>query len=204
MVARTSVLLVAGLLVGAAGCSGASSSDIPSPTSTSLPSTPSPGATSGSTATGPGAAATAGGNGSPVATPGPGGTLPPTLPGSVPSTNPACVVALNDDAPDQATMFTSCVTGTLGADRQSQYVQIVVPDGARHMTVSHQETGTVVYRLGAAGDPLSIVDSTTLGDGSTDIRVMSGATYMFRVIAGNGGGGPRSYELDVAFSGSQH
>jgi hypothetical protein len=137
--------------------------------------------------------------------------VPPDQPGSSPTTDPAaCVVALNADTPDHAMLFTSCVTGTLGGDRQSQFVQIVVPDGMRHMTVSHQETGQVVYRVGAAGDVLSIVDSTTLSDGSTDIRVTPGTTYVFRVMAtsdgggDNGGGGPRSYELDVAFSGPQH
>src|SRR5690242_18480976 len=100
MVARTwSVLLGGGLLVGAAACSGASSSDIPAPASTSLGTNPSPGATSGSAATTPAAAA---GNG--TAPPGstPGGTLPPNLSGAAPTANPACVVALNADSPDQA------------------------------------------------------------------------------------------------------
>lgn len=211
MVARVlSVLSGAGLLLGAAGCSGSSSTEIPAPASTSLATNPSPGATSGSPATASGAPATAGGGG-PSAVLNPGGARSPNLPGSQPTTDPtaACVVALNADSPEHATTFTSCVTGTLPGDRQSQFVQIVVPDGMRHMTVSHQETGRVVYRVGAEGDVLSIVDLMTLGDGSSDIRVTAGTTYLFRVSTGfdggdNGGGGPRSYELDVTFSGPQH
>lgn len=197
-----SLLLVSGALSGAVfACSGSSATEIPEPVtdrsatepSVSTPSTEAESAPPPSNDSNPGASP------SPPAAPA-APAAPPAAPSPPPA--PACLTEIepNDDA-DRATIFTSCISGKLATDKDTDVFRITAPANASSMVVDHAEpNGKVLYRVSRDGG-VPILGTTVFTDGAAKIGVSPGATYVFRLSAANGGAknAARPYELRVTF-----
>lgn len=194
-----SLLLVSGALAGAVfACSGSSATEIPEPVTdrgATEPSVSTP-STEAESAPPPSNDPNLGESPSPPAAP----AAPPAAPSPPPA--PACLTEVEpNDAPDRATIFTSCISGKLATDKDTDVFRITAPANASSMVVDHAEpNGKVLYRVSRDGG-VPILGTTVFTDGAAKIGVSPGATYVFRLSAANGGAknAARPYELRVTF-----
>jgi hypothetical protein len=135
----------------------------------------------------------------------PGAPIHPDIP-PPPGGTLACIIAPEVSSPDQATTFSSCVTGMLEGDHGNSFVRIVAPDAARAMVISHEESAQILYRVAAETDQLGLTlpltFDATFTDGDQQIRVDPGTAYLFRLTAMNSDGNndPRSFQINVQFT----
>lgn len=219
---RSSVVFVAALLTsGLTACAGAAESDLfaePPATSTLSKTEPKPGGAKTPAATKPGSSSPGGGT-----TTKPGGSTaadPSRAPGDPqgdegePGVDPNppgpvddCIAEVEgNDSPDDATPFASCIHGTVGGNRDTDFLRVVAPPGARKMFIEHTENdGRVLYRVANPDDPTTLLlDFNVFFDQTPELRVTPGSTYIFKVDAptfGPGGGRERGYQIRVSFEG---
>jgi hypothetical protein len=174
--------------LGLVACSGASTPEIPGPSTTE--SSANEPAGSGSTPSLAGSS-DAGSNAPPPT--GDEEKDPPPAPECPTEVEP------NEKA-DKATAFTSCISGALANNRDNDFFRVVAP-ATGTMLIAHQETsGKVLYRVSQEnGLPIGI----SFTEDAPEIPVEGGGSYLFRLTFPNknegGGNGARPYKLTVTF-----
>jgi hypothetical protein len=143
----------------------------------------------------------------------PGGSHPEPRP--IPGTDPTggnpqpvtddCIPEVEgNDSPGEATPFTACINGQVGANGDIDFLKVVAPPGAKKMTIEHNDPdGRVQYRVMKEGDLMNLLlDTNVFFDNSPELPVTEGATYLFRVSSPmfNRDARERGYEIRVTFS----
>jgi hypothetical protein len=204
LAARTLFALPVALLL-AAGCAGA--------TDTELDDQPDPGAASTTNPTEPGK----GDDSKTGATPSPGDTKGPNdpkapgprtddpkEPGKEPPAPPAaCSVEVEDNNSEaKAVMFSGCMSGKLATKSDADFFKVVAPKGAKTMTIEHKESnGKVLYRV-TQENGIPLLGTTMFTEEAPPIEVQGGQIYVFRLTVpmnNQGTTGDRPYEMVVSF-----
>ena len=102
-----------------------------------------------------------------------------------------------NDEPGEATVFTSCVGGTVARDDVDHAV-VVAPANAERVRIVHAESGgKVAYRVFVADIAVPSLEEDGM---PAYVPFVAGARYRFEMRAAEkGGAGPRAYEVRVLF-----
>jgi len=114
---------------------------------------------------------------------------------TTPPATSACTAEVEpNNERDEATSFTSCLSGTLKHD-DVDHGGTTAPATATKMTIAHDESGgSVWYRISVDGTPYPAFT----GNLPTFIPVKAGAHYDFEMSPA-GGNASRTYKLNVTF-----
>jgi hypothetical protein len=105
----------------------------------------------------------------------------------------------SNDSLDEATPFTSCVTGSISNNQDTDYLRVVAPDNAHKMSINHQENGRVSYQVGQEKDGALMYEVDPFGPDANMIRVFPGAELVFHVSGAGWSKSERQYTLNVTF-----